>query len=142
MSIQELVEKVKGEWEGVFIEQEDDIRNIFLSSLDVTISMGISLEVTTIEETNYLAGKLNLICEGEDEKPIGWSDVGINENMFEGMADFLSEAFTEWAEKGADNGSLNFPEEISKGQVYKMCGNSVSVPVISKIYQKVKSAIS
>ena len=114
MSIQELVEKVKGEWEGIFIEQEDDIRNIFLSNLDASISMGISLELITIEETNYLAGKLNLICEGEDEKPIGWSDVGINENMFEGMADFLSEAFTEWAEKGADGGSLNFPEEISK----------------------------
>ena len=76
--------------------------------------MGIGLEVTTIEETNYLTGKLNLICEGDDEKPIRWSDVGINENIFEGMADFLSEAFTDWAEKGADNGSLNFPEEISK----------------------------
>ncbi len=65
MSIKELVEKIKGEWEGIFIEQEDDIRNIFLSNLDVSISIGISLEVTTIEETNYLAGKLNLICEGE-----------------------------------------------------------------------------
>ena len=65
MSIQELVEKIKGEWEGIFIEREDDIRNIFLSNLDVSISIGISLEVTTIEETNYLAGKLNLICEGE-----------------------------------------------------------------------------
>ena len=114
MSIQELVEQVKGEWEGIFIEQEDDIRNIFLSNLDASISMGISLELITIEETNYLAGKLNLICEGEDEKPIGWSDAGINENMFEGMSDFLSEAFTEWAEKGADNGSLLFPDEISK----------------------------
>ena len=38
--------------------------------------------------------------------------------------------------------TFNFPKEISKGQVYKMCGNSVSVPVISKIYQKVKSAIN
>ena len=114
MSIQELVEKIKGEWEGIFIEREDDIRNIFLSNLDVSISIGISLEVTTIEETNYLAGKLNLICEGEDEKPIGWYDLAINKNMFEAMADFLSEAFTEWSEKGADNGSLNFPEEISK----------------------------
>ena len=62
VSIQELVEKIKGEWEGIFIEREDDIRNIFLSNLDVSISIGISLEVTTIEETNYLAGKLNLIC--------------------------------------------------------------------------------
>ena len=88
MSIQELVEKVKGEWEGIFIEQEDDIRNIFLSNLDASKSMGISLELITIEETNYLAGKLNLICEGEDEKPIGWSDLGINENMFEGMSPY------------------------------------------------------
>ena len=38
--------------------------------------------------------------------------------------------------------TFNFPKEISKGQVYKMCGNSVSVPVISKIYLKIKSAIS
>ena len=53
----ELVEKVKGEWEGIFIEQEDDIRNIFLSNLDASISMGISLELITIEETNYLAGR-------------------------------------------------------------------------------------
>ena len=30
------------------------------------------------------------------------------------MADFLSEAFTDWAQKGADNGTLLFPEEISK----------------------------
>lgn len=114
MSTQELVDKVNREWEAIFIEQEDGIRNNFLSNLDVSISMGISIEVISFEDTNYLAGKLNLICEGEDEKPIGWSDVGIDENIFEGMADFLSEAFTEWAEKGADYGSLHFPEEISK----------------------------
>ena len=108
MSIQELVEKVKGEWEGIFIEQEDDIRNIFLSNLDASISMGISLELITIEETNYLAGKLNLICEGEDEKPIGWSDVGINENMFEGMADFLSEGTRFFFSINMRNNPINF----------------------------------
>ena len=86
MSIQELVEKVKGEWEGIFIEQEDDIRNIFLSNLDASISMGISLELITIEETNYLAGKLNLICEGS-EKPL----IIIIHGHFEGIS---FEAFT------------------------------------------------
>ena len=29
MSIQELVEKVRDEWEEIFIQQEEDIRNIF-----------------------------------------------------------------------------------------------------------------
>ena len=62
MSIQELIEKVRSEWEGIFIQQEDDIRNIFLSNLDNQISMGISLELINIEGTDYLAGKLNLIC--------------------------------------------------------------------------------
>lgn len=114
MSLQELVDKVRNNWEGIFIQQEDDIRNIFFSNLDTSISMGISLELISVDGTDFLAGKLNLICEGEDEKPIGWSDTGINENMFEGMADFMSEAFTDWAEKGADNGSLLMPERISK----------------------------
>ena len=34
--------------------------------------------------------------------------------MFEGMADFMSENFTEWAENGAENGTLLFPDEICK----------------------------
>jgi len=38
--------------------------------------------------------------------------------------------------------NFNFPDDISKGQVYKMCGNSVSVPVIRKIYHQIKSVIS
>ena len=111
---QELVDKVNGEWEEIFIQEEDNIRNIFLSHLDTSISMGIALELTSVDGTNYLAGKLNLICEGEDEKPISWSDVGISENMFEGMADIMSETFTDWAENGAEHGSLFFPPEIAK----------------------------
>ena len=113
MEIKELVEKVRSEWEEIFIQEEENIRNIFLSNLDVSISMGIGLEVISVEGTDYLAGKLNLICEGEDEKPISWADTGINENMFEGMADFMSENFTDWAENGAENGTLLFPEEIA-----------------------------
>ena len=58
----------------------------------------------------YLSGKLTLICEGEDEKPIGWADIGISENM----ADFMSETLTDWAENGAEQGSMLFPEEITK----------------------------
>ena len=30
------------------------------------------------------------------------------------MADFMSEAFNDWAEQGADNGSLLFHEKIAK----------------------------
>ena len=114
MEMQELVDKVNGEWEEIFIQEEDNIRNIFLSHLDISISMGIALELISVDGTNYLAGKLNLICEGEDEKPISWSDVGISENMFEGMADIMSETFTDWAENGAEHGSLLFPPEIAK----------------------------
>ena len=33
--------------------------------------------------------------------------------------------------------SFNFPDEITRAQVYKMCGNSVSVPVVSKIFKQV-----
>jgi len=113
MEIKELVEKVRNEWEEIFIQEEENIRNIFLSNLDISISMGIGLEVVSVEGTDYLAGKLNLICEGDDEKPIGWADTGINENMFEGMADFMSENFTDWAENGAENGTLLFPEGIA-----------------------------
>ena len=83
--MQELVEKVNSEWEEIFIQEEYNIRNIFLSHLDISISMGIGLELISIDGTSYLAGKLNLICEGEDEKPVSWGDVGISENMFEGM---------------------------------------------------------
>ena len=114
MEMQELVEKVNGEWEEIFIQEEDNVRNIFLSHLDTSVSMGIALEFISVDGTNYLAGKLNLICEGEDEKPISWSDVGIRENMFEGMADIMSETFTDWAENGAEHGSLLFPPEIAK----------------------------
>lgn len=114
MEMQELVDNVNGEWEEIFIQEEDNIRNIFLSHLDASISMGIALELISVDGTNYLAGKLNLICEGEDEKPISWSDVGISENMFEGMADIMSETFTDWAENGAEHGSLSFPPEIAK----------------------------
>ena len=112
--MQGLVDKVNGEWEEIFIQEEDNIRNIFLSHLDTSISIGIALEFTSVDGTNYLAGKLNLIGEGEDEKPISWSDVGISENMFEGMADIMSETFTDWAENGAEHGSLLFPQEIAK----------------------------
>tara|TARA_B100000575_G_C22848787_1_gene496828 strand:- start:212 stop:625 length:414 start_codon:yes stop_codon:yes gene_type:complete len=114
MEMQELVEKVNGEWEEIFIQEENNIRNIFLSHLDTSVSMGIALELISVDGTNYLAGKLNLICEGEDEKLISWSDVGISENMFEGMADIMSETFTDWAENGAEHGSLLFPPEIAK----------------------------
>ena len=44
MEMQQLVEKVNSEWEEIFIEEEDNIRNIFLSHLDTSISMGIGLE--------------------------------------------------------------------------------------------------
>ena len=114
MEIRELVEKVRSEWEEIFIQEEENIRNIFLSNLDISISMGIGLEVISVDGTDYLAGKLNLICEGEDEKTISWADAGISENMFEGMADVMSETFTDWAENGAEHGSLFFPQEIAK----------------------------
>ena len=42
MEIKELVEKVRSEWEEIFIQEEQNIRNIFLSNLDASISMGIS----------------------------------------------------------------------------------------------------
>jgi DNA (cytosine-5)-methyltransferase 1 len=35
-----------------------------------------------------------------------------------------------------------FPDTISKSQIYQMCGNSVSVPVVEKIYQSILSYIS
>lgn len=38
--------------------------------------------------------------------------------------------------------SFSFPKHMSKSQVYKMCGNSVSVPVIKKIYDCILSHIS
>ena len=114
MEFQELVEKVNSDWEGIFIQEEDNIRNVFLSNLDTPISMGICLQLITVEGTMYLAGKLTLICEGEDEKPIGWADIGISENIFENMADFMSETLTDWAENGAEQGSMLFPEEIAK----------------------------
>ena len=35
----------------------------------------------------------------------------------------------------------SFPHEITKSQAYKMCGNSVSVPVIEKIFKKIQETI-
>ena len=49
MEIKELVEKVRSKWEEIFIQEEENIRNIFLSNLEVSISMGISLEVISID---------------------------------------------------------------------------------------------
>ena len=113
MEIQVLVEKVRSDWEQIFIEAEEDVRNIFFSNLDVHVSMGIGLEVIRVDETSYLAGKVNLICEDDDEQGVGWGDIGINENLFEGIADFMSETFDDWANNGADSGTLSFPEEIA-----------------------------
>ena len=113
MEIQVLVEKVRSDWEQIFIEAEEDVRNIFFSNLDVHVSMGIGLEVISVDETSYLAGKVNLICEDDDEQGVSWADIGINENLFEGIADFMSETFDDWANNGADSGTLSFPEEIA-----------------------------
>jgi len=35
--------------------------------------------------------------------------------------------------------TFNFPDTMSKSQMYKMCGNSVSVPVVEKIYKTILS---
>ena len=112
MEIQVLVEKVRSDWEQIFIETEEDVRNIFFSNLDMHISMGIGLEVISVDETSYLAGKVYLICEDDNEQGVGWADIGINENIFEGIADFMSETFDDWANNGAESGALSFPEEI------------------------------
>jgi DNA (cytosine-5)-methyltransferase 1 len=37
--------------------------------------------------------------------------------------------------------AFNFPEEISVSQNYKMCGNSVSVPVVKKIYESISDRL-
>jgi len=37
--------------------------------------------------------------------------------------------------------NYSFPPKITKSQIYKMCGNSVSVPVITKIFKKIQEAI-
>ena len=66
MEIQVLVEKVRSDWEQIFIEAEEDVRNIFFSNLDMHISMGIGLEVISVDETSYLAGKVYLICEDDN----------------------------------------------------------------------------
>ena len=113
MEIQVLVEKVSSDWEQIFIETEDDVRNIFFSNLDVHISMGIGLEEISVDGTSYLARKGNLICEDDDEQGVGWADIGISENLFEGIADFMSETFDDWANNGAESGSLSFPAEIA-----------------------------
>ena len=114
MEIQVLVEKVRSEWEQIFIETEEDVRNIFFSNLDMHISMGIGLEMISVDETSYLAGKVYLICEDDNEQGVGWADIGISENIFEGIADFMSETFDDWANNGAESGALSFPEEITK----------------------------
>ena len=113
MEIQVLVEKVNSDWEQIFIETEDDVRNIFFSNLDVHISMGIGLEVINVDGTSYLAGKVYLICEDDNEQGVGWADIGINENIFEGIADFMSETFDDWANNGVESGALSFPEDIT-----------------------------
>lgn len=38
--------------------------------------------------------------------------------------------------------SFKFPEEISVSQMYKMCGNSVSVPVIEKVFESIFSQLT
>ena len=109
MEIQVLVEKARSDWEQIFIEAEEDVRNIFFSNLDVHVSMGIGLEVISVDETSYLAGKDNLICEDDDEQGVGWADIGISENLFEGIADFMSWSCDDWSNNGADSVTLSFP---------------------------------
>tara|TARA_B100001093_G_C26804319_1_gene1004804 strand:- start:698 stop:1669 length:972 start_codon:yes stop_codon:yes gene_type:complete len=37
---------------------------------------------------------------------------------------------------------FNFPDDITKSQKYKMCGNSVSVPVVNEIYKNIQLLIN
>ena len=36
--------------------------------------------------------------------------------------------------------TFEFPKNILRKQIYKMCGNSVSVPVIEKIFNQIKTS--
>ena len=38
--------------------------------------------------------------------------------------------------------SFEFPKDMPRNQIYKMCGNSVSVPVIEKIFNQINFCIS
>ena len=39
-------------------------------------------------------------------------------------------------------GTYEFPENMPKNQIYKMCGNSVSIPVIERIFNQICLCIS
>ena len=44
-------------------------------------------------------------------------ELSINEKMFEEVADAIQMQFSEWAENGAEDGELNFPEKIKSAFV-------------------------
>ena len=48
MEIKELVEKVRSEWEEIFIQEEENIRNIFLSNFFYKMNKNLVLIISMI----------------------------------------------------------------------------------------------
>ena len=115
MSIENQIDKVSEEWEEIFIGEEDKIRNNIISQYtDKDISMGIGVRIDQDDSgDDYILGYVNLINEDEDGNTVDWKDEGINEIVFEEIADFIAEKFYDWAKNGSEKGKLKFPQNIA-----------------------------
>lgn len=126
--LNELLEKVNDVWDQLYWELDEPIRENVISKYTKdyeTVGVRVGLVGKSLQEngeadsleTDFVIS-VNLICEDYDtSKPKDWKKLGINEEMFEEVADAIQMQFSEWAENGAEDGELNFPEKIKSAFV-------------------------
>ena len=121
--LNELLFEVNDAWDQIYWELDEPIRDNVISKYTKkysTVGVRVGLVGKTLQEngevdpseTDFVIS-VNLICEDHDtSQPIDWKSSGIKEEMFEEVADAIEMQFSEWAENGAEDGELNFPEKI------------------------------
>ena len=122
-NLNELLQDVYDDWDQVYWDLDAPIRANVISKYTKeyeTVGVRVGLVGKSLQETGEtdpletdFVISVNLICEHYDtSEPRDWKSLGINEEMFEEVADAMQMQFEEWAENGAEDGKLKFPAKI------------------------------
>ena len=115
--------KKNDDWDQVYWDLDAPIRANVISKYTKeyeTVGVRVGLVGKSLQETGEtdpletdFVISVNLICEDYDtSEPRDWKSLGINEEMFEEVADAMQMQFEEWAENGAEDRKLKFPAKI------------------------------
>jgi len=117
--LQNILDNINENWQHIYAEKEDDIREYALSKLTEkydSITMGYCLTAEdndlNEDEKRHFITELYLICEDDEGNKLAWSDLGIEKYKFEWVGDYLRDIIYDFAKTGAEHGDLMFPDEI------------------------------